>query len=84
MDEDHANPLKVWHDMGEPAQLSAEQIKLLQESAVPLVHTERLCAADGELGFSLALQEDSVVSFDLIPVSGHSDRGYSYERAVRG
>ena len=57
---------------------------LLQESAVPLVHTERLCAANGELCFSLTLQKDSVVSFELVPVSGHSDRGYSYERAVRG
>lgn len=84
VDENHANPLKVWHDMGEPAQLSAEQTKLLQESAVPLVRTERLCAADGELCFSLTLQKDSVVSFELVPVSGHSDRGYSYERAVRG
>lgn len=84
VDENHANPLKVWHDMGEPAQLSAEQTKLLQESAVPLVHTERLCAANGELCFSLMLQKDSVVSFELVPVSVRSDRGYSYERAVRG
>lgn len=84
VDDDHANPLKVWHDLGEPAQLSAQQTKLLQESAAPLVKTAGLQAEGGNVTFTLNLAENSVMYFELVPVTGHSDRGYSYERAVKG
>lgn len=37
VDEETCNPLKVWHDMGEPANLSEEQTKLIRESSRPFV-----------------------------------------------
>ena len=84
VDEDHANPLKVWHDLGEPRQLTAAQTALLQESAQPLVSTQRLTAEDGQLSFTLRLKEDAVVSFQLLPAAFQGDRGYDYRRAVVG
>lgn len=84
VDEDHANPLKVWHDLGEPRQLTAAQTALLQESAQPLVATQRLTAEDGQLSFTLRLKEDAVVSFQLLPAAFQGDRGYDYRRAVVG
>ena len=84
VDEDHANPLKVWHDLGEPRQLTAAQTALLQESAQPLVSTQRLTAEDGQLSFTLRLKEDAVVSFQLLPAAFQGDRGYDYRRPVLG
>lgn len=84
VDEGHANPLKVWHDLGEPRQLTAAQTALLQESAQPLVSTQRLTAEDGQLSFTLRLKEDAVVSFQLLPAAFQGDRGYDYRRAVVG
>lgn len=84
VDETHANPLKVWHDLGEPAHLSKAQKKLLQESAVPGLETKLLEAENGEVKFTLDMPENSVQYFELIPVTHCGDVGYSYERAVKG
>lgn len=84
VDENHANPLKVWHDLGEPVSLTKQQIRLLKEAAIPSTDTCRLHAENGELRFTLTLEENSVAYFELMPVTGHGDRGYSYERAVKG
>ena len=79
-----ANPLKVWHDLGEPSSLTAAQTKLLRESASPAAATARVAAKDGEASFTLALEENSVVYFELTPAAMRGDRGYSYDRAVKG
>lgn len=42
VDEETCNPLKVWHDLGEPADLTDGQKKLLQQAAQPFVQTCRL------------------------------------------
>ncbi len=84
VDETHANPLKVWHDLGEPAHLSKAQKQLLQESAVPGLETKLLETENGEVKFTLDLSENSVQYFELIPVTHCGDVGYSYERAVKG
>ena len=81
VDETHANPLKVWHDLGEPSCLTEEQKELLRSAASPCVQTRPLSGGE-ELAFSLELAENALVYFELTPVSGESDRGYSYERAT--
>ena len=45
-DENTCNPLKLWHDLGEPANLSQEQKKLLQDAAKPFICSQRVCKAD--------------------------------------
>lgn len=82
VDEETCNPLKVWHDLGEPAHLSGEQRKLLKEAARPFVQTGRVRAADERVSAELNLRKNAVVYFELNGGGIASDRGYDYDRAV--
>lgn len=82
VDEETCNPLKVWHDMGEPRSLNAAQKELLQHSAYPLVKSRRL-SAEGKLELSFELSEFAVEYFELMPAPLTPDRGFDYNRAVR-
>lgn len=82
VDEKTCNPLKVWHDLGEPRSLSQEQKELLQASAYPAVHTGRI-TADGEIELKFELEEFGVKYFELRPAPLTPDRGYNYERAIK-
>jgi xylan 1,4-beta-xylosidase len=83
VDERRCNPLKLWHDMGEPANPSQAQVELLKEGANPFVSSERLRADNDTVAFQLTLQENAVVYFEVSEIRGGSDRGYSYERVIR-
>lgn len=84
VDEETCNPLKVWHDLGEPACLTEEQRKLLRQAAQPFVQTDRLRNTNACLEFVLSLKRNAVVYFEIKTCQGQSDRGYDYERAVFG
>ncbi len=84
VDEDTCNPLRLWHDMGEPSSLNARQAKLLRECARPFVSSRRIRGAEEKVKISLTVQEFGVVSFELNPVEIKSDRGYDYDRVMRG
>ncbi len=43
VDEETCNPLRLWHDLGEPSSLSEKQKKLLREAANPLITSSRVC-----------------------------------------
>jgi beta-xylosidase len=83
VDEEGTNPLKVWHDLGEPANLTAEQTKLLQMAAWPRVSTEQKFESYGKLDVSFKLEENAVVYFELEPRKESIDRGYSYDRTMQ-
>ena len=82
VDEETCNPLKVWHDMGEPANLSEEQTKLIRESSRPFVKTERKKQEDGNICVELPVNENGVVYFELNAGKVNPDRGYDYDRVV--
>lgn len=82
VDEECCNPLKVWHDLGEPANPSKEVVRLLQESAKPLLTTTRLEEKNGTVTVELHLKKNAVQYFELVPAVIKSDTGYSYERAL--
>lgn len=82
VDEDTCNPLKIWHDLGEPASLSDAQKKLLQDSARPLNRTESLQAAQETVSFALCLEPNAVVYLEVSPAPLHPDRGYDYHRVM--
>ena len=82
VDEEECNPLKVWHDFGEPRDLSGEQKKLLQEAARPRLKTERRNAGEGRLQVGLLLRRNGVVYFEAKACRVVSDRGYDYERVI--
>lgn len=82
VDEEHGNPLKVWHDMGEPANPTREQTQLLKECAVPWIRSERLDSAEGKVSVELSLAKNAVMSFELAKICPVSDAGYDYERVL--
>ena len=82
VDETTCNPLKLWHDLGEPSSLSKEEKKLLQEAARPLVKSERLCVSEETVELTLEVSEFGVVYFALKPSTLTSDRGFDYDRVT--
>ncbi len=83
VDEDCCNPLKLWHDMGEPASLTAAQLANLRECAKPLFSSRRLTADGNTLEITLTLTDNAVAYFELAPIKPVSDRGFSYNRVIQ-
>jgi xylan 1,4-beta-xylosidase len=84
VDEECCNPLKLWHDMGKPANLSPEQTALLRKHAVPLIKSESIVTANSIIETKIMLKPNAVIYFELNRVERKSDRGYSYERILKG
>lgn len=82
VDEECCNPLKVWHDLGEPANPSKRELSLLRECAKPLLTTCRLEEGKDTVTVTLKLKKNAVQYFELIPAVINSDTGYSYERTL--
>ena len=82
VDEQTCNPLKLWHDLGEPRSLSAEQKELLRSAAYPLVESRRI-SSSGETELEFNLSEFGIIYFELRPAPLTPDRGYDYERSVK-
>ncbi len=83
VDEEHCNPLKVWHDMGEPSGLTPQERSLLKESARPFAKTRREKPRNGRLAVSFPVRENGVVYFEWTPGEVKPDRGYSYGRTMQ-
>ena len=79
VDEVTTNPLKAWHEMGEPASLNREQLNFLRQAGQPLCASEQVEARDGAAHVTLTLRENAVTHFVLSPVKGEPDYGYDYE-----
>lgn len=78
VDEEVCNPLKAWHDIGQPAYPTQAQMELLRQSAYPLTRTQTVQPTDGVMKLSLSLGANAVVYFELAGVDGQNDRGYDY------
>lgn len=83
VDEDTCNPLRLWHDLGEPSSLTEKQKKLLKEAARPLLSSRRVEASEKKVRVVLGIQEHGVVYFELQPVTTKGDRGYDYNRVMQ-
>ena len=83
VDEDVCNPLKVWHDLGEPSSLSAGQKATILEASRPQITSSRIKSTDGRLEFNLKLNEFGVTYFECRKIEGMGDRGYTYERIMK-
>ena len=96
VDEENCNPLKVWHDLGEPANPTKDQIDLLKQTARPQIHTERMVPVampesqqlqqslqQSHISIELNIKENGVVYFEVKQRTIHSDRGYDYNRVMQ-
>ena len=82
VDEEVCNPLKIWHDLGEPGHIREDMRKLLREAARPFCATQRVCAAEGRIWLELCVRKNGVVFFSADAGRLVPDRGYDYERIV--
>lgn len=80
VDETCCNPLKIWHDIGEPAHPTPAQNALLRASSMPLVTTERVAADKEKITINLSLSKNALTYFEIFPVNQKSDRGYIYSK----
>ena len=76
VDEVVCNPVKCWHEMGEPASLTPTQLKFLRQAGHPLCETQLLIGADKT---TLVLRENAVVRFTIAAGPEDSDYAYDYE-----
>ncbi|MCI9254348.1 MAG: xylan 1,4-beta-xylosidase [Lachnospiraceae bacterium] len=83
VDEETCNPLRMWHDLGEPSSLDQRQKDLILACAKPFVSSRRLEAAGEAVQISLSLKEHGVIYFELQPVKTAGDRGYDYNRVMQ-
>lgn len=88
VDEETCNPLKLWHDLGEPHYLTDDEKKLIKEAAKPLiassvVKAEGTKASDRVAQFDISVKKNGVVYFELNKREFTPDRGYDYEKAVK-
>ncbi|MDE6675280.1 MAG: xylan 1,4-beta-xylosidase, partial [Acetatifactor sp.] len=81
--ESGCNPLKLWHDLGEPSSLTAQELELLRTAARPYVESRRIAPAEGRAKLTFPVHENGVVYFSWIPGKVRPDRGYSYERVMQ-
>ena len=82
VDESCCNPLKVWHDMGEPAYPSKEETELIKSSAQPLVESAVINAEGGKAVINVPVKKNGVVYFTLTKRKYTPDRGYDYDRVI--
>ena len=81
VDEECCNPLKLWHDLGEPAYPTGEETELIKSAAHPLVQSSIVKAGDGAL-ISVPVRKNGVVYFTLTKRHFTPDRGYDYDKVV--
>ena len=78
VDEVTCNPLKAWHDMGEPSSLNREQLAFLQQAGQPACASDVLAPEGGNVSMKLHLRQNAVVHFTLTPSALKPDEGYDY------
>ncbi|WP_026489396.1 GH39 family glycosyl hydrolase [Butyrivibrio sp. XBB1001] len=82
VDETCCNPLKLWHDLGEPAYPTREETELIKSAAWPLVESSVVKADDSETLIKILVRKNGVVYFTLTKRSFTPDRGYDYDKVV--
>ena len=82
VDEECCNPLKVWHDMGEPAHPTKSETDLIRSSAFPLIRSAVVKDTDGKAEISVPVKKNGVVYFELSERTFTPDRGYDYDRVI--
>ena len=81
VDESTCNPLKLWHDMGEPAYPTDDEIEMIKSGANPLVSS---AVVAGKIGaeVSFEVKKHGVVYFTLTKRNYTPDRGYDYDKVI--
>ena len=82
VDENCCNPLKLWHDIGEPAYPTYAETELIKSAAWPLTESTVISAKDGVVSSQITVNRNGVVYFTLTKRQLTPDRGYDYDKVV--
>ncbi len=82
VDETTCNPLKVWMNLGSPANPSKEQLELLRSCDQPQIRTEKQSIDHQVLSLSLTLSRNALLHLKIQPIKTSLDRGYQPERVA--
>ncbi|MBR4413565.1 MAG: xylan 1,4-beta-xylosidase [Lachnospiraceae bacterium] len=82
VDENHANPLKMWHEMGEPSSMNNEQKNLLRAAAEPGIESSNKIVKDGKISLAFNLNPNELRYFEIKKIKRTSDTGYDYEAVI--
>lgn len=75
VDEAHANPWKVWQDMGRPRFPSQSAVETLKQAAHPFVRSSRGQVKEGQFNLSITLTKNEVT---LLVMSPLKDETHTY------
>lgn len=78
VDEETCNPLACWHRMGEPADLTEEQLSFLRAAGQPARRVLPAEKKDAGCRVSLTLEPNALVRLRVLPVTRTEDPGYDY------
>ena len=82
VDEESCNPLKLWHDLGEPSNPTKDQINLIRSSAFPLVKSATIESENGNAKISITVNKNAIIYFELSQREFTPDRGYDYDKVI--
>ncbi len=82
VDEECCNPLKLWHDIGEPPYPTKAQTELIKSGAFPLVTSDVIKTENGNADIDLTIKKNGIVYFELSERHFTPDRGYDYDKAT--
>ncbi len=78
VDEECCNPLKCWHLMGEPADLTGEQLEFLKAAGQPAREALTPREEGENKALTLTLGKNAVIRLRLTPANECQDPGYDY------
>ena len=78
VDEKTCNPLRAWHRMGEPADLSPEQLAFLRAAGQPAAETLEAEEKNGTVTVRLTLEKNALARLRILPAPRQTDAGYDY------
>lgn len=78
VDMENGNPLRIWHEMGEPASLTRDQLNILLQSDIP--HTDAYSLISDEKGICVekTLMANAVVYVEITSFKKEESLGYHY------
>ena len=73
IDEDNANPWRVWKEMGRPRFPDQASVETLKHVANPLIQTTNLKSDNGSLSFNATLTKNQVTLIEFVPYKDETD-----------
>ena len=80
VDEVTCNPVKVWHDLGEPKNPSDAQVEIIRKAAFPFTESDIAVRSRGKISFTVPVRAHGVIYLDITEREFEGDRGYTYGR----